>query len=142
MPGRFARVGDLHAAIDAAPQSLEPLLALSASQQAAGQGDAPWPPHDRKGAAEPKRAPPSAVAGRRVPTKPLLEIGRAEREPDAVALADAWKQAHPAVARHLQPADVLVDRMRGRSSLWYRVRVNLEHVPPAERPAPVDNGRP
>ncbi|MGE0520641.1 MAG: DNA primase, partial [Candidatus Binatia bacterium] len=37
-------------------------------------------------------------------------------------------------AAHLQPADVLVDAMRGRSSTWTRVRVNLEHVPQALRP--------
>ena len=30
---------------------------------------------------------------------------------------------------------MLVDGMRGRSSLWYRVRVNLTHVPEADRPA-------
>lgn len=143
MPGRFAKVGDRHAGIDAAPQSLEPLLALSASQEAAGQGDAPWPPHYRKGADEPRRAPPSTAggkasgktaSGKRVPKKPLIEVARVEREADAVAAAQAWKEKHPKAAAHLHPADVLVDRMRGSSSLWYRVRINLEHVPVEERP--------
>ena len=56
MPARFARIGDPHAQIDAQPQSLEPLLALAATH---GQGDAPWPPHYKKAAGEPRRAPPS-----------------------------------------------------------------------------------
>lgn len=67
LPKRFQEIGDPHAAIDAAAQSLEPLLALSASQEVQGQGDAPWPPHYRKGAGEPRRAPPSAAAGKRLP---------------------------------------------------------------------------
>ncbi|MGV3569019.1 MAG: non-homologous end-joining DNA ligase [Ramlibacter sp.] len=138
MPKRFAKVGDRHAGIDTAPQSLEPLLALSASQEAAGQGDAPWPPHYRKGVGEPRRAPPSTpagkTAGKRVPKKPLIEVARAEREADAVAAAEAWKAKHPQAAAHLEPADVLVDKMRGSSSLWYRVRINLEHVPAGLRP--------
>ncbi len=48
---------------------------------------------------------------------------------------ERWKARHPDVAALLEPADVLVDGMRGRSSLWYRVRVNLIHVPDADRPA-------
>ena len=130
MPGRFRAIGDPHAAIDTARCSLEPLLALSDAQ---GQGDAPWPPHYRKAAGEPRRAPPSTAARAR---KPLIEIARAEREAEAVAAAEAWKASHPKAAAHLAPADVLVDRMRGRSSLWYRVRINLEHVPARLRPRP------
>lgn len=140
MPRRFAAIGDPHAAIDQAPQSLEPLLALSASQEAQGQGDAPWPPHYRKGADEPRRAPPSTATGRRVSKKPLVEVARTEREADAVAAAEGWKARHPEAAEHLQPADVLVDRMRGSSSLWYRVRINLEHVPARLRPKEQDRG--
>jgi len=126
MPERFRRIGDPHAQIDRWPCSLEPLLELSRRHEAQGQGDAPWPPHYRKAAGEPKRAPPSK--------KPLIEVARADREADAVAAAQEWKAKHPKAAAHLEPADVLVDRMRGRSSLWYRVRINLEHVPARLRP--------
>ena len=73
--------------------------------------------------------------GRRVSTKPLVEIGRAARKEDALAGVERWKARHPHAAAHLQPADVLVDSMRGRSSTWTRVRVNLEHVPEEMRPA-------
>ena len=130
VPGRWQAIGDPHAAIDDRADSLEPLLELSARHQAEGQGDAPWPPQYRKAPGEPKRTPPSKA--RR--DAPLIEIARAEREADAVAAADAWKARHPRAAAHLEPADVLVDRMRGRSSLWYRVRINLAHVPPRLRP--------
>lgn len=127
MPKRFDAIGDPHAAIDDAPCTLEPLLQLAESQ---GQGDAPWPPHYRKAAGEPRRAPPSTARTR----KPLIEVARTEREAEAVAAAEAWKAKHPQAAAHLEPADVLVDRMRGSSSLWYRVRINLEHVPARLRP--------
>jgi hypothetical protein len=131
VPKRLQSVGDPHESIDAHADSLEPLLALSARHEAEGQGDAPWPPHYRKAAGEPRRAPPSK--GRR-PTAPLIEIARADREDEAVAAAEAWKARHPEVASHLAPEDVLVDRMRGSSSLWYRVRINLTKVPAALRP--------
>ena len=130
MPQRFRTIGDPHAAIDEQPGSLEPLLRLSERQEAEGQGEAPWPPHYRRGADEPRRAPPSTARAK----KPLIEIARAEREEQAVAAAEQWKAEHPKAAAHLQPADVLVDRMRGSSSLWYRVRINLEHVPARLRP--------
>jgi hypothetical protein len=131
MPKRFGQIGDPHAEIDAWRCSLEPLLELSRKQEAQGQGDAPWPPHYRKGADEPKRAPPSTGARQK---KPLIEVARADREAEAVAAAEEWKAKHPKAAAHLAPADVLVDRMRGSSSLWYRVRINLEHVPARLRP--------
>jgi bifunctional non-homologous end joining protein LigD len=130
MPARFRRIGDPHAAIDAQPCSLAPLLQLAEQQEAQGQGDAPWPPHYRKAAGEPRRAPPSTARVK----KPLIEVARAEREELAVAAAEQWKAKHPKAAAHLEPADVLVDRMRGSSSLWYRVRINLEHVPARLRP--------
>ena len=130
VPKRWQTIGDPHAAIDARADSIEPLLELSARHEAQGQGDAPWPPHYRKGAGEPKRAPPSV----RRTTAPLIEVARAEREEDAVAAAVAWRTDHPEAAAHLEPADVLIDRMRGRSSLWYRVRINLTRVPPKLRP--------
>ena len=140
MPARFATIGDRHAGIDGSPCSLDALLELSAEQEAAGLGDAPWPPHYAKQAGEPPRVQPSRrkggpkPSGRRVPTKPLIEIGRAARKEEALAGLERWKKRHPRTASHLQPADVLVDAMRGRSSTWIRVRVNLEHVPEALRP--------
>jgi len=131
MPARFAAIGDPHAAIDAHACSLDPLLELSARHEAEGLGDAPWPPHYAKQAGEPPRVQPS----RRKSTKPLIEIGRAARKDDALAGLERWKRRHPRTAAHLRDADVLVDAMRGRSSTWTRVRVNLEHVPQALRPA-------
>jgi bifunctional non-homologous end joining protein LigD len=140
MPARFAAIEDRHAGIDEHPGSLEPLLELSAKQEAEGLGDAPWPPHYRKQLGEPDRVTPSrrkgggGATGRRVSTRPLLEIGRADRKEDALAGLERWKARHPDVVPHLQPADVLVDSMRGRSTTWTRIRVNLEHVPEALRP--------
>jgi bifunctional non-homologous end joining protein LigD len=135
MPARFARIGDPHEGIDAAPCGLELLLELSAQHERAGQGDAPWPPHYRKQTGEPPRTQPSRRA-----KIPLIEIGRAAREEEVLAGLERWKQRHPKAAAHLEPADVLVDKMRGRSSLWYRVRVNLSNVPAKSRPkqAPLD----
>jgi DNA ligase D-like protein (predicted polymerase) len=138
MPARFAAVGDPHAGIDSSPCSLEALLELSARQEAEGQGDAPWPPHYAKQEGEPPRVQPSRRksegAGRRVPRKPLLEIGRAAKKEDALAGLERWKARHPQTAAHLEVQDVLVDSMRGRSSTWTRIRVNLEHVPESLRP--------
>src|SRR5213596_2891675 len=122
MPARFAAIGDRHAGIDGSPGSLEALLELSARQEAAGLGDAPWPPHYAKQAGEPPRVQPSRrkggakPSGRRVTTKPLIEIGRAAKKAEALAGLERWKTRHPRTASHLQPADVLVDAMRGRSS--------------------------
>jgi DNA ligase D-like protein (predicted polymerase) len=141
MPARFAAVGDRHANIDEHPCSLDSLLELSARQEAEGLGDAPWPPHYMKQPGEPPRVQPSkrrtapSPTGRRVSTKPLVEIGRAHKKQDALAGLERWKARHPGAAAHLQPADVLVDAMRGRHKTWTRVRVNLEHVPEALRPA-------
>jgi DNA ligase D-like protein (predicted polymerase) len=140
MPARFAAIGDRHAGIDRTSYSLEPLLELSARQEADGLGDAPWPPHYAKQAGEPPRVAPSRrkaaprPSGRRVSTKPLVEIGRAAKKEDALGGLERWKARHAGAAAHLEPADVLVDSMRGRSSTWTRVRVNLEHVPEALRP--------
>jgi hypothetical protein len=137
MPARFAAIGDRHAAIDTHPGALDALLELSAQQEAAGLGDAPWPPHYAKQAGEPPRVQPSRRkdGGRRVSTKPLLEIARAATKAEALAGLERWKARHSDAVGHLRPADVLVDAMRGRSSTWTRVRVNLEHVPETLRPA-------
>jgi len=125
VPKRLQSGGDPHAAIDDRADSLEPLLDLSARHEADGHGDAPWPPHYRKAAGEPNRAAPSRSRSK----APLIEIARADREDEAIAAAEAWKASHPKAAAHLEPADVLMDRMRGSSSLWYRVRINLTRVP-------------
>jgi hypothetical protein len=132
MPTRFAEIGDRHKEIDQHPGSLEALLELSARHERDGLGDAPWPPHYKKQRGEPARVQPSKA---RAAKHPLIEIGRALRKEDALAGLERWKARHQEVAGHLQPADVLVDSMRGRSSTWTRVRVNLEHVPARLRPA-------
>ncbi len=148
MPARFARYGDRHAGMDEARGSIEALLELSARHEREGQGDAPWPPHYRKQPGEPTRVRPSAARkegagegaevpprkGRRQPKHPLIEIGRARLKEEALAGLERWKARHPEAAALLQPADVLVDAMRGRHNTYTRVRVNLQHVAPELRP--------
>ena len=132
MPARFARLGDPHASMNDHAGNLEQLLELSARQAKEGLGDAPWPPHYRK---QPDEAPRVAPSRRRTPTRPLIEIARAREKADALAGVERWKARHPDAAAHLEPADVLVDAMRGRFRTWTRIRINLEHVPEAMRPA-------
>jgi bifunctional non-homologous end joining protein LigD len=144
-PARLARDGDPSAGIDATAGSLDGLLALSAAQEAAGLGDAPWPPHYTKRADEPPRVAPSrgarapksaeASRARRRTTHPLITVAKAQHEADARQGLERWKTRHPAAAERLRVDDVLVDTMRGRSSTWTRIRVNLRHVPEGERPA-------
>jgi hypothetical protein len=159
MPARFADIGDRHADMDAHAGSLDALLELSARHEAEGEGDAPWPPQYRKREGEPPRVQPSkrrktskgaqpkpagaksskttgtaAKTGRRRSKHPLIEIGRAQERDDALAGLERWKARHPEAAKHLEPADVLVDAMRGRYRTWTRIRVNLRHVPEALRP--------
>ena len=131
MPRRFERIGDRHARIDENPGSLEGLLELSARHEREGLGDAPWPPHYKKQRGEPPRVQPSRA---RAATHPLIEVARAKRKADALAALKRWKARHAKAAAHLEPADVLVDSMRGRSSTWTRIRVNLRHVPVKLRP--------
>jgi bifunctional non-homologous end joining protein LigD len=131
MPARVERIGDRHADIDQRPGSLARLLELSDRQQAEGLGDAPWPPHYRK---QPGEAPRVTPSRRRTPQHPLVEIGRARKKADALAGLDRWKARHAGASLHLEPADVLVDAMRGRFRTWTRIRVNLQHVPEALRP--------
>src|SRR5262245_24725214 len=132
MPARFMEIGDRHAGIDdGTPCSLDALLELSKRHEKEGLGDAPWPPHYQKQAGEPARVQPSK---RRIPKHPLIEIGRAEKKDDALAGLERWRARHPEAAAHLQPADVLVDSMRGRFHTWTRIRINLQHVPEPVRP--------
>jgi bifunctional non-homologous end joining protein LigD len=131
MPRRFATLGDRHAGIDHTPGSLDGLLELSDRHEREGLGDAPWPPHYKKQAGEPPRVQPSRARAAR---HPLIEIARAGRKQDALAGLKRWKARHKKAAAYLKPSDVLVDRMRGRSTTWTRIRVNLEHVPVKLRP--------
>jgi bifunctional non-homologous end joining protein LigD len=150
MPARFAAIGDPWAGMDEAAGSLAALLELAARDEAAGLPDAPWPPHYEKQAGEAPRvqpskrragtAPPPAPGqtagptGRRRSTMPLIEVARAQTKDEALAGLERWKSRHPSVWPLLEARDVLVDAMRGRSSVWYRIRLNLQHVPEAERP--------
>lgn len=117
VPTRYAEVGDPHAGIDSAVGTLDGLLRLAEEL-----GPAEKPPRGGDG------------SGRRQSTMPLIEIARTKTKPEAVHALEVWKGRHESVVTQLHPADVLIDGMRGSSSLWYRVRVNLQHVPEAERP--------
>jgi DNA ligase D-like protein (predicted polymerase) len=161
VPGRFAKAGDPWEGMDSAVGSLDDLLELAARDEAAGLPDAPWPPNYDKQPGEAPRVQPSkrrtsaspakrgtsgdsaergdgdqpkSPTGRRKSTKPLIEIARAKTKDEALAGLDRWKARHSAVWQLLEPADVLVDSMRGRSSTWTRIRINLEHVPEDQRP--------
>ena len=182
VPALVAARGDRGAGIDSAVGSLEQLLELSARQEAAGEGDAPWPPNYRKQAGEPPRVQPSrqrrdtaeystpaakaqreksraamerrfsraaeeraalggaarpsvpTPTGRRRSTIPVIEIARAAKKDEALAGLERWKSRHPAAAALLQPDDILVDSMRGRSTTWTRIRVRLSNVPEGQRP--------
>ncbi|KQQ88313.1 MULTISPECIES: non-homologous end-joining DNA ligase [Micrococcaceae] len=118
---RFADIGDPHAGIDAAAGSLDGLLALAKEL-----GPAEKAPRGANG------------TGRRQSLMPLIEVARTKTKPEALKALEDWKSGHAVVVKSLQPADVLVDGMRGSSSLWYRVRVNLQHVPDADRPGQED----
>ena len=142
VPNRFQQSGDPHAGMNAAPGSLEQLLELAAQDEAAGLADAPWPPHFRKMEGEAPRVAPSRTksaakkAGTRPPrTKmPLLVVANSPDRDAALAGLERWKSKYAEAAGLLAVDDVLVDSMRGRSSTWTRIRVNLRHVPEALRP--------
>jgi DNA ligase D-like protein (predicted polymerase) len=160
VPDRLAKIGDPHAAMDECAGVLDALLEMAARDEAEGIGDAPWPPHFRKMESEPARVQPSksrisaakkkvrktegedvdpaaapvAKKGRRQPTMPLIVIAQSPDKGAAEAGLERWKQEHPKAAEMLAPDDVLVDRMRGSAYVWYRIRVNLRHVPEGLRP--------
>jgi hypothetical protein len=138
MPQRFAKIGDPHAGMDSAPGSLEKLLELADKDEAAGLGDAPWPPHFRKLDSEAPRVAPSRAksAVKKLRLKmPLIVVANSPDKGAALAGLERWKRKYARVADLLAIDDVLVDSMRGRSSTWTRIRVNLRHVPEALRPA-------
>lgn len=154
LPERFARLGDPHVDIDQHAGSLEGLLELAARDEASGLGDAPWPPHFKKAAGEAPRVAPSRAKKAVAPTDdspkepapkrkaasprrskmPLIIVANSQDKDAALAGFERWKAKHPEAAALLAMDDVLVDTMRGRSSTWTRVRINLRNVPEAERP--------
>jgi hypothetical protein len=142
MPKRFLDEGDPHTGMDEAAGSLDSLLELAAKDEASGLGDAPWPPHFRKAEGEAARVSPSrarssakSVVAKQPRIKmPLIIVANSPREDEALAGLERWKQRYPDAANLLAVDDVLVDRMRGRSSTWTRVRINLRHVPEEIRP--------
>ena len=143
IPKRFAEIGDPHEGIDAAAGSLDQLLELAARDEAAGLGDAPWPPHFRKTENEPRRVAPSRAKPVAKPQRtakpprtkmPLIVVANSPSKAAALSGMERWRDKHPEVARLLAEDDVLVDSMRGRSSSWTRIRINLRHVPEELRP--------
>jgi hypothetical protein len=149
MPKRFAEIGDPHADMDGSVGSLDALLALADRDEAAGLGDAPWPPHFQKAEGEAPRVAPSRAKGAakkasgasgggtraRTPKMPLITVANSPNKQEALAGLERWKVKHAEAASHLPVDDVLVDSMRGRSSTWTRIRVNLRHVPEGVRPS-------
>ena len=143
MPNRFAEIGDPHADMNSAVGSLDGLLDLAAKDEAEGLGDAPWPPHFRKMEGEAPRVSPSRAKSPSVkatPKKsrakmPLIVVANSPHEEAALAGLERWKKKYEEAAKFLAVDDVLVDRMRGRSSIWTRIRVNLRHVPEELRPS-------
>jgi DNA ligase D-like protein (predicted polymerase) len=120
VPARYAEIGDPWESMDDHPGRLDALLDLA----------------DRLGPAEkaPRGAKRSDGTGRRQSAMPLIELARTKTKDEAMAALDTWRARHPAAAEKLQPPDVLVDGMRGPSSIWYRIRINLQHVPEEQRP--------
>jgi DNA ligase D-like protein (predicted polymerase) len=147
VPKRFAEIGDPHAGMDQAAGSIEKLLELADRDEKDGLGDAPWPPHFRKMEGEaPRVAPSRAKSVKKLPREkmPLLVVANSTDKSAALAGLERWKQRHAEAAGFLAIDDVLVDSMRGRSSTWTRIRVNLRHVPeelrpPQETPDPDDD---
>ena len=167
MPARFKAIGDPNARMDLEPGSLERLLELADRDEAAGLGDAPWPPHFRKTESEPTRVAPSRAKGsnkaskkagekttkeaddkttsKKTPARktaakpkvkmPLVVVANSPNKDAALEGLERWKARHPDPASHLAVDDVLIDSMRGRSSTWTRIRVNLRNVPEKIRPS-------
>jgi DNA ligase D-like protein (predicted polymerase) len=125
VPGRFADVGEPWAGMDDAPGSLDQLLALA---------DELGPPDRAPRGAKKAAGSTDRAAGRRQSTMPLIEVARTKTKDEAMAALETWRRRYPAVSDRLHPPDILVDGMRGPSSIWYRIRINLQHVPAEQRP--------
>jgi bifunctional non-homologous end joining protein LigD len=142
VPERFAKIGNPHAEMDASSGSLEKLLELADKDEAAGIADAPWPPHFRKMEGEAVRVMPSRAksAAKKAAIKkprvkmPLITVANSRDKAAAIAGLERWKTKHADIASLLAVDDVLVDSMRGKSSTWTRIRINLRHVPEEQRP--------
>jgi hypothetical protein len=142
VPARLAALGDPNADMDSVVGSLGALFELADRDEAAGLGDAPWPPHFQKGEGEGMRVAPSRAKGvakaKRAASPrvkmPLIIVANSQKMNEALEGLERWKARHPEAAKHLAVDDVLVDSMRGRSSTWTRIRVNLRNVPEASRP--------
>jgi len=134
MPRRFKKIGDPHAAMNDHAGSLEKLLELAAADERAGLADAPWPPHFRKMEGEAPRVSPSRATRSPRVRMPLITVANSPDRDAALAGLERWKSRHGKVSKYLAVDDVLVDTMRGRSSTWTRIRVNLRHVPIDQRP--------
>ena len=142
VPDRFAKIGDPHEHMDEHAGSLDALLDLAARDEESGLGDAPWPPHYEKMSGEGKRVAPSRAKGVAKAKKvasprvkmPLIVVANSPNKKAALEGLERWKAKYVEVAGHLAVDDVLVDSMRGRSSTWTRIRVNLRNVPEAIRP--------
>jgi bifunctional non-homologous end joining protein LigD len=142
VPQRLKELGDPHAQMDASPGSLAKLLELAEKDEAEGLGDAPWPPHFQKMEGEATRVAPSRArsttkkpaAKKKRERMPLLVIANSPDKKAALEGLERWKAKYPKVAKLLAVDDVLVDSMRGRSSTWTRIRVNLRNVPEKSRP--------
>ena len=144
VPRRFAEKGDAHAEMDASAGSLDLLLELTAKDEREGLGDAPWPPHFRKMEGEAPRVAPSRAkkaAEKSPPRKarsvkaPLVTVANSPNKQAALDGLERWKAKYSSIAALLEIDDILIDSMRGRSSTWTRIRVNLRHVPEDQRPA-------
>jgi len=124
VPARFAAMGDPWEGMDDAPGGLDALL-----ERAKELGPAEKAP---------KGARRSDGSRSRISTMPLIEIAKTKTKDEAMAALDVWRERYPAAAERLEPVDVLVDGMRGPSSIWYRIRINLQHVPEEQRPPQED----
>jgi bifunctional non-homologous end joining protein LigD len=142
VPERFAKIGDPHAEMNASPGSLDKLLELADKDEADGIADAPWPPHFRKMEGEGRRVMPSrakSATEKTAPKKPrvkmpLITVANSPDKAAALAGLERWKAKHADIASLLAVDDVLIDSMRGRSSTWTRIRINLRHIPEEQRP--------
>jgi DNA ligase D-like protein (predicted polymerase) len=137
VPDRFQKLGDPHSTMNQHAGSLDALLERAAQDDAAGLGDSPWPPHFSKAEKEGHLVAPTNRRTKAPPRikAPLIVVANSPNREAALEGLERWKQKHKAVAKLLAVDDILVDSMRGRSSTWTRIRVNLRNVPEASRPA-------